>query len=259
MDDVLPYPRISGRPWALFLDIDGTLIDIAPRPGDIFVPPELNILLDRLHARFNGACALVSGRDLGFIDSALGWRRDAAGCHGAEFRFNGVVVQAVPDRELLAEATERLIKAAAFVPGSLVEIKGQSIAFHYGATAFTEAQARVLVDEAAGIMSHAFRIVCSKKAVELLPKGTGKDRAVAEFMRHKKYAGKIPVFAGDDSMDEEAFREVNAVGGISIFVGERTTTAAYYRVRSVAKLRRWLTELVSEGTTLCAFTRGGHQ
>ncbi len=211
------------------------------------MPPDLTLLLDRLHEKFQGAFALVSGRNLAFLDSALNWKgRDAAGCHGAEFRIAGETRFAMADAELLAHATERLIAHASAIPGALLEIKGQSIALHYGASTFTEVQCKALVDDSIALVSHAFRVLPLRNAIELVPKGCGKDRAIAEFLRHPTYRNRVPVFAGDDLTDEEGFQEVNKLGGISIYVGRRSTTSAQFRVSAVTHLRHWLAGLLQE-------------
>jgi len=240
----LPRPAPGEPGWALFLDIDGTLLEIAGHPDGVIVPPELVNLLDRLHGQFSGACALVSGRDLSFIDSKLRWKaRDAAGCHGAEVRLDGEIAPSFSDSDIMQHVTNRLLNAAAHVPGAFVEIKGKSIALHYGATAFTDSQAMCLADEAAGVMGDSLRIVSARNAVEILPKDAGKGRAIANLLKHPRYWGRTPVFAGDDIVDEEGFCEVNDRGGISICIGDRKTTAAKYRVRSVSEFREWLAEL----------------
>ena len=235
------------HPWGLFLDVDGTLLELAARPQDVVVPPDLNLLLDRLHAKFEGAFALVSGRNLAFLDSVLNWKgRDAAGCHGAEFRITGEAKSAINDTEVLAHAAERLIAHAGPIHGALLEIKGQSIAFHYGATAFTELQSKALIEDAVAPVSHAFRILSLRNAIEIVPKGCGKGLAIAEFLQHETYRDRIPVFAGDDLSDEEGFREVNERGGISIYVGDRITTSAQFRARTVTHFHHWLAELLQE-------------
>ncbi len=257
MPKPLPDPNSAKGPWALFLDIDGTLLELANRPDGVVVPHGLVGLLDRLHYKFRGACALVSGRNLSFIDSTLQWKtRDAAGCHGAEIRVNGTVIATPSDPEELRRVTDRLIAAAATIPGALVEIKGRSIAFHYGGTSLTSAQALSLAKDAADVVSHALRIVPVRSAIEILPREAGKGRAIADFLTYGRYWGLIPVFAGDDVMDEEGFREVNSRGGISIRVGERKTTVAKYHAKSVDELRGWLMEL---STSRVARSLGGRK
>lgn len=246
----LPDPNMANGPWALFLDIDGTLLELASRPDGVVVPDGLIALLNKLHVRFGGACALVSGRNLSFIDATLHWEpRDAAGCHGAELRVNGTVVATPSNPQRLRLVTDRLISAAANVPGVLVEIKGASIALHYGSTSLTAKRALYLAYEAADIAIDALRVVPVRGAVEILPKEAGKGRAIADLLTYSRYRDLIPVFAGDDVMDEEGFREVNSRGGISIRVGERKSTAAKFHASSVEELRGWLMELsTSHGT-----------
>lgn len=239
--------EFTGKRWALFLDIDGTLLDLAPPPNDVFVSANLLSLLHRLQKRFGGAFALVSGRDLKAIDDLLSWRgRDAAGCHGAEFRMNGKVSATPASQEIINRVAERLIKKTAKIPHALVEIKSQGVALHYGATTIDDTMARTLALEAVGEFEHTLRMLPIKNGIELVPCAAGKGRAIARFMEYARYSNKVPIFAGDDVTDEAGFREVNARGGISIHIGDGPASAARYRVPTVEEMREWLKHQLDE-------------
>lgn len=244
----LPHSPSFTSKWALFLDIDGTLLELAPGPDEIRVPTHLGGLLQRLHARFDGACALVSGRDLRFMDVTLDWNsRDAAGCHGAEMRINGRTTHAIPAEQMLNYVSERIAAASVSFPGSLVEIKRQSIAFHYARAQCTATQAVMAISQAIALVEDRFRVVPLRSAIEVIPMGSGKDVAIRQFLKAAPYLRRLPVFAGDDLIDEEAFRLVNSLGGLSIHVGDRRMTAAKYRLPTVAALHDWLASLLGEG------------
>lgn len=236
-----PYPGPGARSWALFLDVDGTLLDIAARPDLVDIPMGLVSLLHELHDLTGGALALISGRPLAALDTMFSWERfDAAGCDGAELRAGGKVHARARDRERLAAIIPPLSAAAARIPGARLEVKGYSAAFHYRGSAIAEDAACTLVAEAAAPALGETRLLPGKGVIELVPRDVGKGAAVARLMNARPYFGRIPVYAGDDIADEEAFAEVNGRGGFSIAVGTDRSTAAAFRMMRPAALRHWL-------------------
>jgi trehalose 6-phosphate phosphatase len=241
-------PPPLGRDAALFLDVDGTLLEIAPRPELVEVPRTLPILLDRLAAQRNGALALVSGRPLADIDRLFApWRGAAAGVHGAERRrVDGSVVRQNDSpadaaaanalgrwRPVLAEAAERM-------PGVWLEDKGRTLALHYRAVPERGPQ---LVDLARACVrqeNDCLRLIAGKMVVELQPRFYGKDRAIAAFMAEPPFQDRVPVFLGDDTTDEDGFAEVNRLGGVSVRIGDPAPTAARYALPSVSAALEWL-------------------
>lgn len=233
----LPDPRC----WALFLDVDGTLVDIAPSPGEAAVPPSLPPLLDELTARLSGALALVSGRAIASLDMLLPDARDAAGAHGAEWRQAGrLSFHGGPwPGELAAVAADE----ASRLPGVLVECKARSMSLHFRAA---PAMADMVLDLAERLVRASpkrLRLIHGKSVVEIVPAGAGKGRAIGRFMTRPPYAGRIPVFIGDDITDEEGFVAVNRMGGVTIHVGDSDWTAAFSRLSSPAAVRHWLAEV----------------
>ncbi|MGE3332009.1 MAG: trehalose-phosphatase [Rhodospirillaceae bacterium] len=234
-----PIPLGVQSRWALFLDIDGALLDTASRG--------LLPILDGLFSKLDGACALVSSRKLLFIDRVCEWKgRDAAGCHGEQCRFDGDVLSALPHARAVSKAADQLLRRAAKIHRAFVEIKPQSLAFHYGASDLTPCQAEVLAEEAAIRGQGVLKILRIRNGFEIKPRGAGKDLAIARFMRESRYARRIPVFVADDVSDEAAFREVNARGGISIYVGKEKAAAARFGLRSPAELKEWLHCLLTD-------------
>lgn len=229
---------------AFFLDIDGTLADIAIAPHAAFIDPTTLRTVQRLDAHLGGAIALVSGRQLTDIDRMMGTSHfSAAGSHGAEIR------QARFDRSPLAvcpphlERFEALI-AARFLgaPGLLIERKPFSIAVHYRVNPSLNRPVNdfldALIREAKGVKK-----LQGKRVAEIVPADVSKGTAIATFMAREPFAGRIPVFAGDDITDEHGFETVNTFNGISIRIGHGPSCARY-RFDRAANFRGWLEGLV---------------
>jgi trehalose 6-phosphate phosphatase len=234
---------------ALFIDFDGTLVEIAPRPELVRVPTALPPLLARLAAQRDGALALVSGRRIAEIDRLLvPWRGAAAGLHGAERRRadgSAAVAARSPTDRAASAALDRLrpqLQAlAARLPGVWLEDKNRTLALHYRAVPDRGAEIVDLVAELHRAGGDGLRLIAGKRVVELQPRGRGKDGAIAAFMAEAPFAGRRPVFLGDDATDEDAFAEIERRGGLSVFVGEpNAATAASCRLPSVAAVHRWL-------------------
>jgi trehalose 6-phosphate phosphatase len=239
-----PLPATGDR-WALFLDIDGTLVAIAPRPQDVRVDPEVPLLLGRLRRACDGALALVSGRRLADIDALFSpLQLPAAGVHGWQRRrADDTLVLAEEPVEVLRPLRLGLAGWAATRPGLLFEDKGCSLALHY----------RLAPERGPGLRRLARRLVArekqlrmidGRKVIEILPVGADKGAAIAAFLGEPPFAGRRPVYAGDDATDEDGFRVVNERHGITIRVADmeqrHVASQARYAVPSVAALRRWL-------------------
>jgi trehalose 6-phosphate phosphatase len=233
---------------ALFLDVDGTLVEIEREPGAVHVPERLCQALTQLKQATGGALALVSGRSLAQLDRLFSpLRLNAAGLHGLERRnLRSEVVRAKPNPEIFARPRQRLQTFAAAHQGILLEDKGLSLALHYrnvpelaGAAA---AVARAAVDDSGG----ALALLEGKMVFELKPPGVDKGGAIAAFMGETPFRGLQPVFAGDDVTDEAGFAMINQLGGIAIRIGaDRQLTAAPYGHKDVAAMQRWLVDLIA--------------
>jgi trehalose 6-phosphate phosphatase len=237
-----PAPAPLARPeWAYLFDIDGTLSPIAESPAAAAVDPALRRLVDILHRATDGAVALVSGRSLADIDRMFpGGGIAAAGQHGAEWRdpsgkVHRIVVPAAEiDRIRLA-----LTAVVAVHPGLFLEDKGLSFAVHYRSAPQLGSYVHRVVRAIHEGLGEGFVLQSGKRIVEVLPAAAAKGSAVRTFMKVAPFAGRTPVFVGDDAADEHAFAAVDDLGGISIKVG-RGPTVARYRLASVAAVRDWL-------------------
>lgn len=239
-----PPPKPGSTRWALFLDVDGTLLDIAPRPESVVVPRGLNTLLHRLRRHTGGASALVSGRQLSALDALFDWKGcDAAGCHGAELRLGGQTVVEPEKSEWLASITPDLSAVVAAIPGAYLELKGYSAAVHFRGANASAQTVRELVEATITPVRRKVRLLPGKYVLELLPKGVGKRTALLTLLRQPPYQGRIPVFAGDDATDEEAFDQINQLGGFTIAIGRPGWTAAQFTLPDPRALRQWLREI----------------
>jgi trehalose 6-phosphate phosphatase len=226
--------------WAWFLDIDGTLIDIAPTPSAIHVPPGLVDLLARLSRRCGGALALVSGRSVdNILDLMAPLRLPAAGLHGLERFCSDGRIERPPPLDGLDGVRRALTMFATGHPGVVLEDKRLTLALHYRAVPQLEEACRQAA-QAAAVHCPGLAVVAGKMVFELRPAGSDKGVAVRRFMAEPPFAGRPPLFAGDDLTDEDGFAVVNAMGGVSLLVGPPRATAAFWRVESVEVFRQWL-------------------
>lgn len=234
------------RAWALFLDIDGTLLDLASDPQGVSVPSGLPEQLGTLARGLGGALALVSGRPLSEIDRLFPGNLDAAGTHGAQWRLGGIEdgLRGAADAAL-AGIYSSLEEETHSLPGVILETKPHAIAVHYRQVPEQEAQVRFLAEHAGQALGPAFRLQAGKLVVEILPAEAGKGVAIERFMGQPPYAGRTPIFVGDDRTDEDGFVVVNRLGGYSVRVGEGSPTQARFQLHSPAAVRDWLADLVA--------------
>ena len=234
----MPLMPTLTRANALFLDFDGTLTDIAAQPHAVHVPSGLAPTLTALHRLLGGALAIVTGRresDIdGFLDPLV---LPLASEHGAQYRFADGSRPAI-DPPALAPVLRAAEQLAAQHRGLVVEVKRASVALH-----FRQAQdlAQVCREALEGAMTGlaGLELLSGKCVYEVKPAGIHKGQAISAFMRQAPFAGRTPVFVGDDVTDEAGFASVMALGGLAIKVGEGPTHAQF-RCMTPAALRGWL-------------------
>ncbi|OKO72030.1 trehalose phosphatase [Bradyrhizobium sp. NAS96.2] len=237
-DDITPDATTGSAPaslippldrTAVLLDIDGTLLDLAPTPREVWVPPELATTLKQLHERTGGALALVSGRSLNDIDLIFAPEVfPAIGGHGAEMRLQ-------PDSEAVAahappldkELKRRLAAIAKLSPGILLEDKGYSLALHYRLAP----QAEKAIYEAVSLIraelpNAPIEVLPGKSVCEIKHSGFTKATGVLELMTHEPFRGRRPFFIGDDVTDETVFAIMPDYEGLAFSVGRRATGVA---------------------------------
>jgi len=203
---------------ALFLDIDGTLIDIAPTPDDVVVPPNLPPRLRELAQQRDGALAILSGRKLADIDFLLRPGLPCAAEHGMILRdLQGVVTPLVQRPAQYEHWLKIFDRYAEAMPGILVEKKDFSLVLHYRRAPAHEAELRSLVERLVSESDDTV-LLLAHCAFELKPRGGGKAQALARFMTTPPFRGRVPVFVGDDVTDEPAIAKANELGGVGLHV-----------------------------------------
>ncbi len=232
--------------WALFLDIDGTLLEIVDRPEDVRVKPGELSLLEDLRRAAGGALALVSGRSIATLDALFKpLQMPLAGQHGAERRDADGRMHRMRTVSL-QNVSGQIARFARRHAGLVVEDKGRSVALHYRMAPQLASAAQAAVREAAQTAGSAVEVMDGKMVFEVKPAGCDKGKAIAAFMREAPFAGRVPVFLGDDVTDELGFRVVNRLGGHSIKIGAGTS-AAHWRLADPAEARAWLRAWLAQG------------
>ncbi len=236
---------LPDSPWCLFLDVDGTLLDLADSPGAVVVPPDLLGLLERLRQRAAGALALISGRTIVELDRLFEPRRfPAAGTHGCERRSADGAVSVVPVvREQLATVREGLRQIVERHPGLLLEDKGAALALHFLHAPHLEGALRREAALLAAPLVPDFAVLDGHAVIEIKPALHTKDSAVSAFMVEPPFAGRTPVYLGDDQTDYGGFAAVRRHAGIAIAVGPRVS--ADWWLPGPAAVRTWLEQLAS--------------
>jgi trehalose 6-phosphate phosphatase len=238
----VPLPR---NPWCLFLDVDGTLLELAATPAAVVVDPALPNLLTRLRDAAGGALALISGRTIADLDRLFGGLGlPVAGLHGCERRdARGVLHVAPVVIEQLAGVRAGLRDMVARQPGLLLEDKGAGLALHFQGphARDREHQLRAEVALLAAPLVPEFALLDGHAVIEIKPAIHTKDSAVSAFMGEAPFAGRTPIFIGDDQTDYAGFTAVRRFGGLAIAVGPRVKSEWW--LPGPGAVRGWLEQL----------------
>jgi trehalose 6-phosphate phosphatase len=236
-EDLTGPPRLSPAA-ALYLDFDGTLVELAPRPDRVRVSPRLPQLLGALQSRQNGAVAIITGRPLAAVDALLAPAILAgAGVHGAELRMDPLrpaQMQQVPGIAPLAQALRERFASDARL---LVEDKRAAVALHFRLAPERADECIRTMQKLAEIWN--LEVIAGKCVIEARGRGVRKGRALRMLAARPPYDGRKPVFAGDDATDEDGFAAAAELGGYGVKVGAGKTMARY-RCRTVEDLHDWL-------------------
>jgi trehalose 6-phosphate phosphatase len=241
------YPPPPSSAWCFFLDVDGTLLEIAANPNAVCVEATLLQLLERLH-QVSGAVALISGRAISDLDRRIANRLPRAGQHGLERRdaAGRLWLHATPPQAKthIRNALEPWLKR---YPGLILEDKGLTLALHYRQEPALAEQLNALMAQLIVAADGNLVMQKGKYVVEAKPANFDKGTAIEEFLAEPPFQGRHPVFIGDDLNDEHGFAVINRLGGTSIKVGTGSSCATY-RLPDVTAVRAWLVRALGNGS-----------
>jgi trehalose 6-phosphate phosphatase len=226
---------------SLFLDLDGTIIDLAEHPDAVSIPAQLPSVLQRLDTKLGGALAMASGRNIEVLDRLLfPYRGCAIGVHGTERRLHGNAVV----NHLLAPLPAALRAAVEDIarqhPGAFIEDKGSAIAVHERGDAL---MAQALTDRLQEICAQygtAWQCLPGRRVIEIKPAGVDKGTGIEWMMQQAAFTVTSPVAVGDDITDLDMFDAVTRFGGLTVAVGERIADDGHVHLHSPAAVLRFL-------------------
>jgi trehalose 6-phosphate phosphatase len=235
-----PHSPPPSLDWCLFLDVDGTLIELTETPFDTRASDELKVVLKEVAERLGGALALVSGRSVEYLDALFApLRLPSAGLHGVERRKATGVMHGASFTDTLLDRARTVLKEFVQVrPGTLLEDKGRTVAVHYRMAPHFEPEVREAVTDIAAALGPNYHVQAGSMMLEIKPRGFNKGSAVQAFMKEPPFSGRRPVYVGDDLTDLDGFRVVDTLGGVSIAVGGRVQ--GQYGLDDPAAVREWL-------------------
>jgi trehalose 6-phosphate phosphatase len=230
---------------ALFLDVDGTLLDIAPTPDGVVVPEGLVETLNRLSAALGGALALVSGRRRAELRQLFrGAHAVLVGEHGATASPPFSSFAATRGERPPAGLISALRRFAGRHPDTLLELKGHGAALHVRGAPAVAPAARRLALALAETYRDKVRLLRGKAVFEFVAKGISKGRAIEALLEQEPFRGRVPFVVGDDVTDEDAFVVANRHEGVSLRVGSSdlrmARSAARHTIATPSQLRKWL-------------------
>jgi trehalose 6-phosphate phosphatase len=237
-----PPPALD---WCLFLDVDGTLLELTDTPSQTEADAEVKSLLREVAERLGGAVALVSGRRIDTLDALFApLKLPAAGLHGVERRKADGTVQGASFVDSQLDGARAALKVVVDShPGTLLEDKDRTLAVHFRMAPQYEQIAREAIIDIAKSLGSNYHIQGGKMLFEIKPRGFSKATAIQAFMKESPFNGRRPVFAGDDLTDQDGFAMVETYGGLSVGVGDRVQ--GQYHLPDVAAVRTWLRQIAA--------------
>lgn len=245
-----PPPQIDPQTHALFLDIDGTLLEFSDHPEKVIVTEALIEILTTLSDTFSGALALASGRAIADIDGLFDpYMGPAAGLHGVEIRMSDGDIQSAADDDALAKTRDALDQQFGNTAGIMIEDKGACVAIHYRNAPEQKPLVQDVVERTHATLGDDYKLLAGNMVFEIKPSSVDKGKAIGTLMADAPFKGRRPIFLGDDVTDEDGFAVVNELDGIAVCVGGRKPTVAPYRLSDVAAVHTWLQTLNEQHST----------
>jgi trehalose 6-phosphate phosphatase len=238
-------PIVDLEQYCIFLDFDGTLVEIEDRPDDVRIEAATLQLIEKLRDKVGRALALVTGRDIHVIDRLLyPLVLPVAGVHGLQRRdASGRLHSPVIDQSIVESIAAQVEAAFLSEPGVVIERKTGAVAIHFRLRPDFEKQCHALARKITRDRPD-LHMIQGKMVCEIRLHGNDKGGVIATFLEERPFKGKKPIFVGDDATDEPGFVAVNARDGVSIKIGEDPTSAKY-RAANISELRDWFEELLS--------------
>ncbi len=245
--------RIKAHTSALFLDIDGTLLDIASAPKRVVVPPSFVTLLGAVHDAFGGALAIVTGRNIATADELLApLRLPASGVHGCELRIGAGEIVTLPAPDVCTALMPQLRELGRSLPGVLIEPKGLGVAIHYRLQPLLAAEIKARLLDLVKALPFAAQLIAGRLVYEILPAGPSKATGVEALLKNQPFSGRQPVMIGDDRGDIPAFDFVTKKGGIALKVGGEHFSAEEAHFNDPGSVRSWLETFVPRSADISA-------
>ena len=234
------------KPIAVFLDVDGTLLEFCDNPDDVYPAIELSTILNSLSSLLKGALALITGRKILEIDRIFHpLQLPIGGLHGLEHRDAKGEIKLVKNINFPKSIRSQLQFFGKMHPDCTIEDKGLTMAVHYRKAPKFEEKALKFVNKLIEEEKH-FHAIHGNMAIEIKHIGVDKGQSISLFMENEPFVDKLPIFIGDDVTDEDGFKYINANNGISINVGKRTSSLARYNLDNVDAVHEWLRMLCKE-------------
>jgi trehalose 6-phosphate phosphatase len=230
--------------WALFLDFDGTLVDITAEPGSVAVPGDLSTLLSRLSKGLKSALAVVTGRPIADVDNFLSPLKPiAAGVHGAELRLTAGGEISRLAEQLDPALVSNVLRLGQIDPGVMIEPKGMSIAVHYRSALPAQAAIRKEIERLLATSRDRLEVCAGRKVFEIVPRDISKGMALERILALPTFSGRRPVMIGDDASDQSAFDAALRLGGLALKVAGEHFTQDEADFAGTADVRAWLAAL----------------
>ena len=232
----------SRKKVALFLDFDGTLVDIAKTPDQIVLHKKTVILLTKLNKTLKGAVAIVTGRPIIQIDKFLNpLLLPVAGKHGAEIRSSKRQISKITGVNLVP-IVKQLAAFSRIHEGTFVENKGECVALHFRGSNLSDQEVQAWVNNNIHLGNN-LRFILGKKICEIQSTHFDKGYAIAQLSKDSPFKGRFPIFVGDDTPDEYGFNFINKIGGLSVKVGKDNASSAKFFTKNLQQTYEWLFEL----------------
>lgn len=232
--------------YAVYSDFDGTLVDIAPRPEDVVVPPGLLSDISGVRRRLGGAFAIITGRPLKEIGHFLGGGFEGSGLHGLEFSFTGAPGEAPMVADAPKALVDAMVKIVAADQALRLEHKGPVLAIHYRQAPAAGGRLRAGLAGLIETLKLDYHLKEGRAVIEVMPRGVSKGTALLEFMRRTPFAGRLPIMIGDDRTDEDAFAVAEEAGGYGLRVAGEHFKSGGEPFAHAGAVRAWFA-LIAEG------------